>query len=70
MCRCMASKNDQDIRQLFTEIGCIMEDASVVALVWSAESDMDVTRRLHALQDAHRQTGELLARIEQSLSLL
>jgi len=66
----MASKSDQDIRQLFTEIGCIMEDAIVVALVWSAESDMNVTQRLNALQDAHRQMGKLLGRIERSLTLL
>lgn len=47
-----------------------MEDAIVVALVWSAESDMNVTQRLNALQDAHRQMGELLGRIERSLTLL
>ena len=31
---CMAKPTNDDIRKLFTEIGCIMEDVSPIALVW------------------------------------
>lgn len=55
--RCMDETN---IRELFTQIGCIMEDATVVALVWSKDDGPAVTGRLEALVKAHDEMGRLL----------
>ncbi len=42
---CMAKSTNDDIRKLFTEIGCIMEDASLIALVWGADDELNVRAR-------------------------
>lgn len=43
------SMNEQELRELFTDIGCIMEDASVTALVWTR--DVKVPLRIPAALD-------------------
>lgn len=62
----MAKLSNDEVRKLFTEIGCIMEDASVVALMWRDEDGLDPRARLHSLSDAHAAIGDLLAQIEQA----
>lgn len=64
--RCMAKPADDEVRNLFTEIGCIMEDASVVALIWRDGDGLDPPARLNSLTDAHAAIGNLLAQIEQA----
>lgn len=59
----MAKPANYDVRNLFTEIGCIMEDASVVALVWSSKDELDIRARFHRLSDAHKNIGDLLSLI-------
>ena len=60
----MAKAEDYEIRSWFTAIGCIMEDASLIALVWSAEDELDAKSRSRRLSDAHIKIGELLAQID------
>lgn len=60
MCRDMDEQSDTDIRALFTQIGCIMEDASVVALIWEAVEALTAEDRLEQLTLAHHQIGEVL----------
>lgn len=60
----MANSAKYEVRKLFTEIGCIMEDASLVALVWKYGDRLDLKERLHSLSDAHEAIGDLLAQIE------
>ena len=66
ICRCMAKLADDEIRKLFTEIGCIMEDASLVALMWRDADGIDLRARLQGLSDAHMEIGNLLARIDRT----
>ena len=60
----MDDKSDDDVRALFTQIGCVMEDASVVALIWDAADALTAQDRLEQLTQAHRQISELLHNIE------
>ena len=62
----MAKLAKCEVRKLFTEIGCIMEDASLVALVWKDGDGLDPRTRLQILLDAHTEIGVLLAQIEQA----
>ena len=62
----MAKPPKYEVRKLFTEIGCIMEDASVVALLWRDGNGLDPRARLHSLSDAHAAIGDLLAEIEKT----
>lgn len=64
MCLLMTFDTDDDIRTLFTEIGCIMEDASLIALVWSSTDNLDVRARFQTLSQAHREIGDLLLQID------
>jgi len=62
----MAIPANDEVRKLFTEIGCIMEDASIVALIWSDADGLDIPARLARLSDAHSKIGDLLAQIEKA----
>lgn len=52
------------IRKLCTEIGSIMEDASVVALVWDDGDGLTTAARVQRLLDAHGEIGRLLDQAE------
>lgn len=60
----MAIPANDEARKLFTEIGCIMEDVSLIALVWSSTDNLDVRARFQTLSQAHKEIGDLLLRIE------
>lgn len=62
----MAKLANDEVRKLFTEIGCIMEDASLVALAWKDGDGLDLRMRLQSLSDAHAEFGHLLAQIEKT----
>lgn len=51
---------ENNIRGICTEIGTIMEDTSVVALIWTKDDDLSIAERLQLLRDAHLQIGMLL----------
>jgi hypothetical protein len=56
--------DEQNLRGLFTEIGCVMEDASMIALVWQTDDAVSTTARAAKLRDAHERIGALLDIIE------
>ena len=56
----MESDTEDHIREICTEIGAIMEDVSVVALIWRKDADISIPERLQLLRDAHLQIGMLL----------
>lgn len=60
----MAKLADDKVRKLFTEIGCIMEDASIEALVWKDGDGLDLRARFNILSDAHLAIGDLLTQID------
>ena len=62
--RYMAKPAHDDVRKLFTDIGCIMEDASLIALIWSSTDNLDVRARFQTLSQAHKEIGNLLLRID------
>ncbi len=62
----MAKLADDEVRKLFTEIGCIMEDASLVALIWRDADGLDLQARLQILSYAHAEIRDLLAQIEKA----
>lgn len=62
--RRMAKPSNDEVRELFTEIGCIMEDASLIALVWGADDEIDVTARYQKILDAQEKISQLLLQIE------
>ena len=62
----MEKPANDEVSKLFTEIGCIMEDASVVALLWRDADGLDPRARLHSLSDAHTEIGVVLALIEKA----
>ena len=60
----MAKLETDDLRRLSTEIGCIMEDACLVALVWDPVDRLGVQARIKKLLDAHSEIGILLSQIK------
>ena len=60
----MANPTNDEVRNLFTEIGCIMEDASRIALVWQAADGLNVMARYQKLSDSHAKLSELLSQID------
>ena len=62
--QCMAKPAQDEVRKLFTEIGCIMEDASLIALVWSSTDNLDVRARYRTISEVHEKIGELLLQID------
>lgn len=57
---CMDKATQDRIRTICTQIGTIMEDASVVALVWDTQSGLSVAARLQLLDNAHADVSRLL----------
>ena len=60
----MAKLETDEIRRLCTEIGCIMEDACLVALVWDPGDRLGVQARIEKLSEAHMRIGNLLSQID------
>ena len=60
----MDSGRENHIRQICTEIGAIMEDTSVVALIWTKDADVCISERLQMLREAHLQIGMLIRQAE------
>ena len=56
--------DQQELRRLFTEIGCIMEDAGVTALLWKHDDPRSISDRAAELRDAYSRIGALLDQIE------
>ena len=56
--------HEQELRRLFTEIGCIMEDASVTALVWARDDKSRISDRAAEIRDAYNKVGALLDTID------
>ncbi len=52
--------DENAIRRYFSEIGCIMEDASVLALVWRANDNLSLVDRLGLLLQANTKITNLL----------
>lgn len=50
----------QKIREICTEIGCVMEEASVVALVWVEGDGWSLEHRLALLRQTHAEIGAIL----------
>lgn len=48
------------VREICTQIGTIMEDTSVVALVWKIDDGLSETDRLNQIRHAHNEIGILL----------
>ncbi|WP_430443643.1 hypothetical protein [Sphingorhabdus contaminans] len=59
----MATHSDNEFRALFTDIGTIMEDASVVALIWDPADALTVKLRYERLLEAHGQIEDALRKI-------
>ena len=64
MCVLMTCDTEDDIRALFTEIGCIMEDASLIALVWAQVEELGVRAKFDQLSAANERISELLKKIK------
>lgn len=64
ICKAM---DEQELRGLFTEIGCIMEDASVTALVWMHDDTRSILARASELRNAYDKIGLLLKSIEENV---
>ena len=60
----MNSDPENQIRPICTEIGIIMEDASIVALIWRKDADISIPERLQLLRSTHLQIGTLLKQAE------
>lgn len=62
--KCISKPPSDEVRKLFTEIGCIMEDASHAALIWRDGDGLDLRVRLQILSRAHKEIGNLLSRFD------
>jgi hypothetical protein len=58
---------EQQLRELFTQIGCIMEDTSVKALIWEKASDQLATEKLVAIEEAVNELEIITDKIRLSL---
>ena len=56
--------DERELRGLFTEIGCIMEDASVTALVWERGDKRSISDRVGKLRAAYKRIGGLIDSID------
>ena len=59
--------DERELRGLFTEIGSIMEDASVTALVWERGDKRSISDRAGELRGAYQNIGTLIDTIEASV---
>lgn len=57
-----SSMDEQQIRSLLTEAGCIMEDASIIALIWKPSYGLTVQARVEHLRAATLKIVALLDR--------
>lgn len=64
MCGYMDEQTPENVRKHFTEIGCIMEDASAVALIWDASDPISLPDRYRRLSAAYNQIGIALEKIK------
>ena len=65
----MDERSNDDVRALFTQVGCIMEDASVVALIWDPKDAVAVEERFERLSQANQQIEEALQKIKTLLEI-
>ena len=56
--------DDDNVRALFTQVGCIMEDASTTALIWHRAAAVTVDDRYQQLLLASRQIDAALKNIK------
>ena len=56
--------DERELRGLFTEIGCIMEGASVTALVWERGDKRSISDRAAELRCAYNEIGVLLDNVD------
>lgn len=56
-----------DVREKFTKIGCVMEDASIVALQWKPGDQIPLRDRLEQIRAANQEISSLLSQIEKQL---
>lgn len=57
----------ESVRTHFTDIGCIMEDASSVALIWDASDPISLPDRYERLVAAYNQIGVALEKIKAAI---
>jgi hypothetical protein len=63
----MAKQVDEEVRTHFTDIGCIMEDGSSVALIWDASDLISLPDRYERLVAAYNQIGAALEKIKAAI---
>lgn len=63
----MDEQATEDVRAHFTNIGCIMEDASAVALIWDAGNPITLPDRYRRVAAAHNQIGIALEKIKAAI---
>ena len=61
---------DPDIRELFTQIGCIMEDASLIALIGKDADPLSITERIAILRKHNQDIAMLLDKIDRLIGQL
>ena len=54
----------QELRRLFTELGCIIEDASVTSLVWSRDDTRSISDHAAVLRGAYSRISALPDKIK------
>jgi len=59
----MDDETKSRIQKLCAEIGSIMEDASVVAVVWKVDDGLSTKMRVGRLVSAHSEIGKLLSEV-------
>lgn len=60
--------DENAIREHFTKIGCVMEDAAVIALLWQIDDGISLANRLNALLQANSEIADLLNLIAEEIS--
>ena len=63
----MTEQSNDHIRRLFTEVGCIMEDANFIALVWNDISSSSIEDRYNQLLAANGKVDALLKSIKSAV---
>ena len=63
----MTEQSSDHVRTLFTEIGTIMEDASVIAIIWDGADLLTIERRYQQLLNVHRKVDLLLEQIKAAI---
>ena len=63
----MTEHSNDHVRTLFTEIGCIMEDASVIALIWDDAEPITIEGRYQHLRNVHHAIDAALEKIKAAI---